>query len=330
MESRAVRIGRFVGQLLAILLIAISATVTSPAQLGRRPDSRRASYPTEPALPGPPPVRFEAVWERELVGRTIVHLSASEAGLFGMSSDGRLSRFDASDGHLLWTVEGFDAARPPNTVGGCLLARKAGAANDSGVDPQTGREQPSGRQDCNPPRGHHPTLIRELRGFALRDAHRGKPRWRVQTGTDIGPSPLLLTTSPAEGAKRRPEHLVIAGTLDGLLIAYRARNGHMAWSTRAASRLNGPIAVWEDQDVTLGDRSRLLVAGAGARKLEVFRGVDGAPAGQLVLEPDSSIILAGPVMLPEAIEGARRCVIAWSPYPSAGCRLLSLRVGSVP
>ena len=60
------------------------------------------------------------------------------------------------------------------------------------------------------------------------------------------------------------------------------------------------------------------------------------------MEPNSAVILEGPIILPTAIDSALaapspaggreapRCFIAWSPYPHAGSRLLSLHLSGVP
>src|SRR5262249_23482319 len=101
--------------------------------------------------------------------------------------------------------------------------------------------------------------------------------------------------------------------------------GHLAWSSRAAGRLTRPLVLWLAPE-TAGDpdRTRLLAAALGSRRLEVFRALDGVPAGTLQVGSESAAILARPVLAGGA--GAARCVIAWSPWAGGAVRLLSLRL----
>ncbi len=173
------------------------------------------------------------------------------------------------------------------------------------------------------PRGQ---LLFDTRGDRLMAISpcKGKVRWQVRVGTDIGPPPIALRTSPAPGSRQKPEELAILGTMDGLLAAFRMKNGNLAWKARAASRLTRPIALWIDPSDRGADRTRLIVAGEGSRRVELFRAIDGAPAGSHVLEPADAIILAGP------IAAGGRCYIAWSLYPPAGSSILSLSLSGMP
>src|SRR5262249_4514815 len=143
------------------------------------------------------------------------------------------------------------------------------------------------------------------RGLALagdawietRDARTGRRRWHTRTPTGAGTPPVIVRTQPGPDARQDPDTLVLVGTLDGDVIARREENGHLAWSSRAAGRLTRPLVLWLAPE-TAGDpdRTRLLAAALGSRRLEVFRALDGVPAGTLQVGSESAAILAGPVL----------------------------------
>ena len=244
----------------------------------------------------------------------------------------------------LWALTG----EKRNTALAALRLESAGGSREAGV-PQAGAFALQKRLTSayliasdGRPGGRDLAIARAGGILETYDAKRLKRRWRVRLGTDAGAPPLLVETSPGKGSKQEPEKLVVAGTMDGLLAAFETGNGHLAWTVQVASRISRPIAVWLEKNEGNPDRTRLILAGEGSRKLEAFRALDGAAAGSLVMEPNSAVILAGPIILPTAIgtalaspdpAGGReppRCFIAWSPYPRAGSRLLSLHLSSVP
>lgn len=278
--------------LVAIVLLTSGGALL--AQMTPRPDSRIASYPTAPMLQPPLTIRFEPAWERDIPGERIVEIAATGGRIRALTAQGRLTLWDAGSGEPSGDAERLDAdASLAAAPGG--QSRRFALAGDAWLESRDGRS--------------------------------GKVRWHARLLTGAGTPPLIVTTAPGGKSRQKRETLLIVGTLDGDIVARREDNGHLAWTSRAAGRLTRPFSVWmAPGGVADGepDRTRLLVAALGSRRLEAFRALDGAAAGSLQLEPDSAVILAGPIVVESG--GELRCVLAWSPWVGAGSRLLSLRL----
>jgi outer membrane protein assembly factor BamB len=88
--------------------------------------------------------------------------------------------------------------------------------------------------------------------------------WRQATGASLFAPPLIL------------DELVVVGSLDTLVYAFRRRNGHLAWRTHAGHRLAKPLVEW---------REYVLAVAEGRALIYFLRADDGTEAGILGDEP---------------------------------------------
>lgn len=277
------------------------AFVPAAAQVAPRPDSRSAAFPTAAPLPPPPRLRFVAVWEKELPGERVAHLLADGTTVIALTNGGRLLALRSPDGEMLWSVEGLDPAVAPSLRRGVIVARRHSDGATVTYDALSGVEGvPISRiVDIRTTERAYDAVTRPGGCLEMRDEARDRVLWSVRTGTDVGAGPLILTTTPGggvAGSRQRSENLVIAGTMDGLLMAFGRDNGHLLWTKRMQARLSRPIAVWLDPDDPGADRTRLLVTAETSRRVEAVRAIDGAAAGSLVLEPEGAVVIGGPVV----------------------------------